>query len=113
MGCVAIHVVPVNKGKRFTRFLKEFSHEINHLLSNLLGLERKIDAYIASFIELVEPEEHKLLGADGSSTDVRYVGKPYSSLEVSSNMSDINKLTDGNTGSYWQSDGAARSHWIR
>lgn len=66
-----------------------------------------------SLTELSEPEEHKLLGADGSSTDVRYVGKPYSSIEVSSNMSDVNKLTNGNTGSYWQSDGAARSHWIR
>ena len=47
MGCVAIHVVPVNKGKRFTRSLKEFSHGIDHLISNLFGVERKIDAYVA------------------------------------------------------------------
>ena len=56
-------------------------------------------------------EELQLLG-DGTG-DIKSTGKPYSSIEVSSNTSDVRNLTDGNTGSYWQSDGAARSHYIR
>ena len=111
---IIVGVVRVSQGKRFTQYLEELTHEtFVHLIQNMFVFWKQKLMNIISFVELVEPEEHKLLGADGSSTDVRYVGKPYSSLEVSSNMSDINKLTDGNTGSYWQSDGAARSHWIR
>ncbi|XP_020615974.1 zinc finger ZZ-type and EF-hand domain-containing protein 1-like isoform X2 [Orbicella faveolata] len=39
--------------------------------------------------------------------------KCYTALEVSSSKGDIARLTNGDTGSYWQSDGPARSHWIR
>ncbi|XP_065066167.1 zinc finger ZZ-type and EF-hand domain-containing protein 1-like isoform X1 [Rhopilema esculentum] len=34
-------------------------------------------------------------------------------IEVSSNRSEIPKLTDGDTRTFWQSDGPARSHWVR
>lgn len=39
--------------------------------------------------------------------------KCYTSLEVSSNKGDVSRLTNGDPSSYWQSDGPARSHWIR
>ncbi|XP_074657535.1 zinc finger ZZ-type and EF-hand domain-containing protein 1-like [Tubulanus polymorphus] len=34
-------------------------------------------------------------------------------VELSSNSNDVNNLFDENTSTYWQSDGSARSHWIR
>ncbi|XP_063809771.1 zinc finger ZZ-type and EF-hand domain-containing protein 1 isoform X2 [Pseudophryne corroboree] len=51
----------------------------------------------------------------GSDESLKYktVTKCYSSIETSSNSSDIDKMTNGETTSYWQSDGSARSHWIR
>lgn len=39
--------------------------------------------------------------------------KCYTGIEVSSNKGDISRLTNGDASSYWQSDGPARSHWIR
>ncbi|KAI5089285.1 zinc finger ZZ-type and EF-hand domain-containing protein 1 isoform X2, partial [Silurus meridionalis] len=44
---------------------------------------------------------------------VRVVSQCYSSIEASSNGGDIFRMTNGDTVSYWQSDGSARSHWIR
>ncbi|XP_027043421.1 zinc finger ZZ-type and EF-hand domain-containing protein 1-like isoform X1 [Pocillopora damicornis] len=44
---------------------------------------------------------------------LRPLMKCYMTLEVSSNKGDISRLTNGDASSYWQSDGPARSHWIR
>ncbi|XP_068674922.1 zinc finger ZZ-type and EF-hand domain-containing protein 1-like [Montipora foliosa] len=44
---------------------------------------------------------------------LRPLTKCYTSLEVSSNKGDVSRLTNGDASSYWQSDGPARSHWIR
>ncbi|XP_006863340.1 PREDICTED: zinc finger ZZ-type and EF-hand domain-containing protein 1 [Chrysochloris asiatica] len=44
---------------------------------------------------------------------LKSVAKCYAYIETSSNPSDIDKMTNGETSSYWQSDGSARSHWIR
>ncbi|TSY98080.1 Zinc finger ZZ-type and EF-hand domain-containing protein 1 [Bagarius yarrelli] len=44
---------------------------------------------------------------------VKVVTQCYSSIEASSNGADVHKMTNGETVSYWQSDGSARSHWIR
>uniref|UniRef100_H9G4F0 Uncharacterized protein n=1 Tax=Anolis carolinensis TaxID=28377 RepID=H9G4F0_ANOCA len=41
------------------------------------------------------------------------VSKCYTHIETSSNSEDIDKMTNGETSSYWQSDGSARLHWIR
>nr|XP_045015573.1 zinc finger ZZ-type and EF-hand domain-containing protein 1 isoform X2 [Jaculus jaculus] len=41
------------------------------------------------------------------------VTKCYAYIETSSNPADIYRMTNGETSSYWQSDGSARSHWIR
>ncbi|XP_073091090.1 zinc finger ZZ-type and EF-hand domain-containing protein 1 isoform X1 [Manis javanica] len=41
------------------------------------------------------------------------VAKCYAYIETSSNPADIDKMTNGEASSYWQSDGSARSHWIR
>uniref|UniRef100_A0A673V2A9 Zinc finger ZZ-type and EF-hand domain containing 1 n=1 Tax=Suricata suricatta TaxID=37032 RepID=A0A673V2A9_SURSU len=44
---------------------------------------------------------------------LKSVAKCYAYIETSSNPADIDKMTNGDTSSYWQSDGSARSHWIR
>lgn len=44
---------------------------------------------------------------------VKVVTQCYSTIEASSNVADIYKMTNGETSSFWQSDGSARSHWIR
>ncbi|XP_061904470.1 zinc finger ZZ-type and EF-hand domain-containing protein 1 isoform X2 [Entelurus aequoreus] len=44
---------------------------------------------------------------------VKVVTQCYSTIEASSNVGDVYKMTNGETSSFWQSDGSARSHWIR
>lgn len=44
---------------------------------------------------------------------LKSVTKCYACIETSSNPADIYRMTNGETSSYWQSDGSARSHWIR
>ena len=44
---------------------------------------------------------------------LRPLTKCFSSTETSSNKADAFRLTNGDQSSYWQSDGPARSHWIR
>ncbi|XP_054857932.1 zinc finger ZZ-type and EF-hand domain-containing protein 1 isoform X2 [Eublepharis macularius] len=44
---------------------------------------------------------------------LKSVSKCYTHIETSSNSGDIDKMTNGETSSFWQSDGSARSHWIR
>ncbi|XP_077167465.1 zinc finger ZZ-type and EF-hand domain-containing protein 1 isoform X1 [Paroedura picta] len=44
---------------------------------------------------------------------LKSVSKCYTHIETSSNSADIDKMTNGETTSFWQSDGSARSHWIR
>lgn len=44
---------------------------------------------------------------------VKMINKCYRRIETSSNGGDIDRLTNGETSSFWQSDGSARSHWIR
>lgn len=73
------------------------------------------------------PDSHSSLCALPSDLDIQYgeldldpevekvkvLTQCYSSIEVSSNVGDIFKMTNGETSSFWQSDGSARSHWIR
>ncbi|XP_062887585.1 zinc finger ZZ-type and EF-hand domain-containing protein 1 isoform X3 [Mobula hypostoma] len=44
---------------------------------------------------------------------LKIVTKCYTTLEASSNSTDVDKMTNGETTSYWQSDGSSCSHWIR
>ncbi|XP_053130784.1 zinc finger ZZ-type and EF-hand domain-containing protein 1 isoform X2 [Hemicordylus capensis] len=44
---------------------------------------------------------------------LKSVSKCYTHIETSSNSADVDKMTNGETSSFWQSDGSARSHWIR
>ncbi|XP_043938838.1 zinc finger ZZ-type and EF-hand domain-containing protein 1 [Protopterus annectens] len=44
---------------------------------------------------------------------VKMINKCFRRIETSSNCGDIDRLTNGETSSFWQSDGSARSHWIR
>ncbi|KAJ0004268.1 hypothetical protein NQD34_010482 [Periophthalmus magnuspinnatus] len=53
------------------------------------------------------------LNRDPDVDKVKVVTQCYSTIEASSNISDIYKMTNGETSSFWQSDGSARSHWIR
>lgn len=53
------------------------------------------------------------LDRDPDVDKVKVVTQCYSTIEASSNVADIYKMTNGDTASFWQSDGSARSHWIR
>ncbi|XP_050394804.1 zinc finger ZZ-type and EF-hand domain-containing protein 1 [Patella vulgata] len=56
-----------------------------------------------------DTEEQEL--AEGE--ELRPITKCYSGIEVSTNTSDAYRLTNGDPNTFWQSDGTARSHWIR
>lgn len=53
------------------------------------------------------------LDRDPDVDKVKVVTQCYSTIEASSNVTDVYKMTNGETASFWQSDGSARSHWIR
>lgn len=53
------------------------------------------------------------LNGNQESDKLKSVTKCYTHIETSSNSADIDKMTNGETTSFWQSDGSARSHWIR
>ncbi|XP_056664354.1 zinc finger ZZ-type and EF-hand domain-containing protein 1 isoform X1 [Monodelphis domestica] len=53
------------------------------------------------------------LGGGQEAEQLKSVAKCYAYIETSSNSIDIDKMTNGDTASFWQSDGSARSHWVR
>uniref|UniRef100_A0A8C9TVL8 Zinc finger ZZ-type and EF-hand domain containing 1 n=1 Tax=Scleropages formosus TaxID=113540 RepID=A0A8C9TVL8_SCLFO len=53
------------------------------------------------------------LSHDPDVDKVKIINQCYSFIEASSNAADVFKMTNGDTVSFWQSDGSARSHWIR
>ncbi|XP_077447834.1 zinc finger ZZ-type and EF-hand domain-containing protein 1 [Stigmatopora argus] len=53
------------------------------------------------------------LDRDPDVDKVKVVTQCYGTIEASSNVADVYKMTNGETSSFWQSDGSARSHWIR
>lgn len=53
------------------------------------------------------------LNRDPEVDKVKVVTQCYNFIEASSNAADIHKMTNGETVTFWQSDGSARSHWIR
>ncbi|NXY62540.1 ZZEF1 protein, partial [Callaeas wilsoni] len=62
---------------------------------------------------LKEREYPSDLNGNQESDKLKSVTKCYTHIETSSNSADIDKMTNGETSSFWQSDGSARSHWIR
>ncbi|XP_054611299.1 zinc finger ZZ-type and EF-hand domain-containing protein 1 [Dunckerocampus dactyliophorus] len=75
---------------------------------------------IQDFLEFLLQKEKDLdiqyraeLDRDPEVDKVKVVTQCYSSIEASSNVADVYKMTNGETSSFWQSDGSARSHWIR
>uniref|UniRef100_H0Z0R4 Zinc finger ZZ-type and EF-hand domain containing 1 n=1 Tax=Taeniopygia guttata TaxID=59729 RepID=H0Z0R4_TAEGU len=62
---------------------------------------------------LKEREYPSDLNGNQESDKLKSVMKCYTHIETSSNSADIDKMTNGETSSFWQSDGSARSHWIR
>ncbi|XP_033954459.1 zinc finger ZZ-type and EF-hand domain-containing protein 1 [Pseudochaenichthys georgianus] len=75
---------------------------------------------VQDFLEFLLQKEKDLdiqyraeLDRDPDVDKVKVVTQCYSSIEASSNVPDVYKMTNGDTGSFWQSDGSARSHWIR
>uniref|UniRef100_A0A3B4ALI4 Uncharacterized protein n=1 Tax=Periophthalmus magnuspinnatus TaxID=409849 RepID=A0A3B4ALI4_9GOBI len=67
---------------------------------------------VQDYLEFLLQKE-KELNRDPDVDKVKVVTQCYSTIEASSNISDIYKMTNGETSSFWQSDGSARSHWIR
>ncbi|XP_037604107.1 zinc finger ZZ-type and EF-hand domain-containing protein 1 isoform X4 [Sebastes umbrosus] len=75
---------------------------------------------VQDFLEFLLQKEKDLdiqyraeLDRDPEVDKVKVVTQCYSTIESSSNVADIYKMTNGETASFWQSDGSARSHWIR
>uniref|UniRef100_A0A8C7E9K7 Zinc finger ZZ-type and EF-hand domain containing 1 n=1 Tax=Nothoprocta perdicaria TaxID=30464 RepID=A0A8C7E9K7_NOTPE len=62
---------------------------------------------------LKEREYPSDINGNQESDNLKSVTKCYTHIETSSNSADIDKMTNGETTSFWQSDGSARSHWIR
>ncbi|OXB78873.1 UNVERIFIED_CONTAM: hypothetical protein H355_011278 [Colinus virginianus] len=62
---------------------------------------------------LKEKEYPSDLNGNEELDKLKTVTKCYTHIETSSNSADIDKMTNGETTSFWQSDGSARSHWIR
>ncbi|XP_058857578.1 zinc finger ZZ-type and EF-hand domain-containing protein 1-like isoform X1 [Acipenser ruthenus] len=75
---------------------------------------------VQDFLDFLLQKENDLnientgeLNCDPELDKVKMVTKCYSVIETSSNSADIDKMTNGETVSFWQSDGSARSHWLR
>nr|XP_049597636.1 zinc finger ZZ-type and EF-hand domain-containing protein 1 isoform X2 [Syngnathus scovelli] len=75
---------------------------------------------VQDFLEFLLQREKDLdiqyraeLDRDPDVDKVKVVTQCYSTIEASSNVADVYKMTNGETSSFWQSDGSARSHWIR
>ncbi|MGH0169827.1 UNVERIFIED_CONTAM: hypothetical protein FKN15_067621 [Acipenser sinensis] len=75
---------------------------------------------VQDFLDFLLQKENDLnientgeLNCDPELDKVKIVTKCYSVIETSSNSADIDKMTNGETVSFWQSDGNARSHWLR
>uniref|UniRef100_A0A1A8QPS9 Zinc finger, ZZ-type with EF hand domain 1 n=4 Tax=Nothobranchiidae TaxID=405002 RepID=A0A1A8QPS9_9TELE len=75
---------------------------------------------VQDFLEFLLQKEKDLdiqyraeLDRDPDVDKVKVVTQCYSSIEASSNVADVYKMSNGDTMSFWQSDGSARSHWIR
>uniref|UniRef100_A0A8C1N781 Zinc finger, ZZ-type with EF hand domain 1 n=1 Tax=Cyprinus carpio TaxID=7962 RepID=A0A8C1N781_CYPCA len=68
---------------------------------------------VQDFLDYLLQKEKAELSHDPDVDKVKVVTQCYNFIEASSNSADINKLTNGETVSFWQSDGSARSHWIR
>ncbi|XP_041864265.1 zinc finger ZZ-type and EF-hand domain-containing protein 1 [Melanotaenia boesemani] len=75
---------------------------------------------VQDFLEFLLQKEKDLdiqyraeLDRDPDVDKVKVVTQCYSTIEASSNVADIYKMTNGETASFWQSDGSVRSHWIR
>uniref|UniRef100_A0AAZ3PWD1 Zinc finger ZZ-type and EF-hand domain containing 1 n=1 Tax=Oncorhynchus tshawytscha TaxID=74940 RepID=A0AAZ3PWD1_ONCTS len=67
---------------------------------------------VQDFLEFLLQKE-KELNRDPEVDKVKVVTQCYNFIEASSNAADIHKMTNGETVTFWQSDGSARSHWIR
>ncbi|KAM6970616.1 zinc finger ZZ-type and EF-hand domain-containing protein 1 [Aplochiton taeniatus] len=75
---------------------------------------------VQDFLEYLLQKEKDLdiqyraeLTRDPEVDKVKVVTQCYSFIEASSNAPDIDQMTNGETVSFWQSNGSARSHWIR
>lgn len=75
---------------------------------------------VQDFLEFLLQKEKDLdiqyraeLNRDPEVDKVKVVTQCYNFIEASSNAADIHKMTNGETVTFWQSDGSARSHWIR
>ncbi|KAK3090627.1 hypothetical protein FSP39_013259 [Pinctada imbricata] len=67
----------------------------------------------STFKNIKESVHNGGTGTLGSGEEVRTISPCYSNIEVSSNTSDSYRLTNDDHNTYWQSDGSARSHFIR
>uniref|UniRef100_A0A8C2ZSW0 Zinc finger ZZ-type and EF-hand domain containing 1 n=1 Tax=Cyclopterus lumpus TaxID=8103 RepID=A0A8C2ZSW0_CYCLU len=72
-----------------------------------------VQDFLEALLQKEKGEQQTELDRDPEVDKVKVVTQCYSTLEASSNVADVYKMTNGETASFWQSDGSARSHWIR
>ena len=75
-----------------------------HIVFHCVQIERLFTAVTSRL------QEERMVG---SGEELKVISKCFSSIDVTSNKSDASRLTNGDPSNYWQSDGAARSHFIR
>ncbi|XP_064626439.1 zinc finger ZZ-type and EF-hand domain-containing protein 1-like isoform X2 [Lineus longissimus] len=80
--------------------------------SNISSMRQSVlTSTFSKLTEIANKQINENLIENGA--ELRPLTKTFSRIDVSSNTADSGRLTNEDFDSYWQSDGLARSHWIR
>lgn len=101
------------KGER-RKFLSVFMSSQRRSSKAIFRIIHLTDSHSCFYTLLLDLDiQYGELDLDPEVEKVKVVTQCFASIEASSNTADIYKMTNGETSSFWQSDGSARSHWIR
>ncbi|XP_031567894.1 zinc finger ZZ-type and EF-hand domain-containing protein 1-like [Actinia tenebrosa] len=109
----------LNHGQKLLKFLMRNRSQSTSLpipaldgFCNTSEMRLKVlQAHIEAFKEKVNLSNRSPSIEDGEI--LKPLTKCYMDIEVSSNKSDAMRVVNNDSNSYWQSDGPARSHWVR
>eukprot|EP00111_Clytia_hemisphaerica_P007029 TCONS_00020380-protein len=111
--------VQINHGKRLFKFLSRnralhVSIPVPALRGFITSTEMRLKVLHAHLVALKEKADSKKQEPPLQADEIlKPINRCFTSAEVSSNRNDASKLIDNDNGTYWQSDGPARSHWVR
>ncbi|XP_048575305.1 zinc finger ZZ-type and EF-hand domain-containing protein 1 isoform X2 [Nematostella vectensis] len=109
----------VNHGQKLLKFIKRNRAQSSTLplpaldgFSNTTEMRLKVlQAHIDAIKEKADIRKRAPPVEEGEV--LKPLAKCYTDIEVSTNKTDASRVINGESGSYWQSDGPARSHWVR